>query len=237
MSELEDILGKASTLSDLAVRAQTLNPETLKTYPEILKTWYRQLDGINNALPERNLGEKILNAINAYISQLSKEDAVQIIEFSHLRLKRHTDKGGYKKNYQGIDDDIDELPKIMCDLKRSAEDPTLPSLFLEYCRRESPDTSIKHLPDCFERFAKVKKWYESVPEEFKILPIMRDDPKLGAGKWDNLRKLLKPDDPKDQEYANWIQKFEDLENEYKFSFTNVIDFITKCKSRRNNDSL
>ena len=156
---------------------------------------------------------------------------MQIIEFAYLRLRLHTDKKHYKKEYHGLDDDIDALPKIMCDLKQSAKDPALPSLFFEYCRYESPHTTVQHLPGCFDRFVKVKEWYEAVPEEFKILPVMRDDPQMGAGKWDNLRKLLKEGDPKDKIYAEWIQKFEDVEKQYEFSFTNVIDFITKYHPR------
>ncbi len=224
MGELEDILGNVVTVSELSSRARLLDSETLNL-------WHKRLDAINAALPDRALGDKILKSINEYSSLLTKDETVQIIEFAYLRLRLHTDKEAYKKDYQGIDDNLGELPKIMCDLKQSSEDPSLPCLFFEYCRHESPHTTVEHLPYCYDRFVKVKKWYERVPEEFKILPVMRDDPQMGNGKWDNLRKMLKDDNPKDREYAGWIKQFEDVEKQYNFSFTNVIDFIGKHRPK------
>lgn len=219
MSELEDILLHAELVTQPA-------------HLQLLSDWQGKIAHINNSLPESKLGDKLLEAIKQQAKSLTTQEANQLLEIARFRLYMHTRQGKYKSQYRGIDDNLDQLPGLMYELKQSAaaegKKGELVEIFFDYSKMHNPDLPIAEFKACYQRFVKVKEFYDTVPENCRDLPDLRDD--LAKGDWNELRNLLMPVKSKeDSEYAHWAKEFERVEKECNVNFRDVKAFISKYK--------
>ncbi len=205
--------------------------ELVTEHHQMFIDWHKKIASINAYLPEQHYGDKLYQAIKDNAKSLTPSEASTVFEIGRVRLHYHTEKGKYKSEYRGVDDNLDNLPAIVSELKKeeqTANTQNLVNIFLDYCRMQSPDVPINELKEAYCQFKKVKEFYDTVPESCKDLPFLSMNFKKTD--WNELRKLLKPElNEKDRVYAHWIDTFEQFENECKVNFRDIVAFITKYK--------
>lgn len=223
-----------STLEDLLKLAES------DSASEIVGGWIRLRDcnvgSMNALLSGKSLGDMLLKKLVEYAPYVTPAESIKMLELARFRLQLHTDnKGNYRSDYKGIDDEIYTLPAIVAEIKTASPQVdaqnTALGLFLDYCRVISPHTTLDEIKPCYGRFLKTKEFYESVPDNFRVLPSLRD--KSFNCSWEKLRTSLKQSkEPQDIAALPWIDMFERVESDYKVNFKDVLRFIAKSQRHK-----
>lgn len=192
----------------------------------LLSEWNRRISDINGCLPESRLGTKLFDSVKAHAKSITIEETTKLLELAQVRLQYHTSQGRYKGEYRGCDDQLEQLPRFVQDIKTKDSSHDYVGMFLDYCRMHCPDQPVQDFSKSYDRFVQVKVFYEGVPDDCKDALALRDELRTD---WKGFEDLLgQPNDERDRQYLNWLNKFKETEAACgRQDFKEIISFLNE----------